>query len=150
MWKNRVKSEKGITMMSLVVYMVIFTMIIGALTTISTFFYTNIGEVVDAPQYVYEFNKFVMFFGLDIKNYNNAVVTENSIQFEDGPTYIYQNNAIYRDDVLIAKNIIACNFELTQYPVNTINKNIINVDIQIGKSQADCMTKSVDFTLKYW
>ena len=66
MWKNRVKSEKGSTMMSLVVYMVIFTMIIGALTTISTFFYTNIGEVVDAPQYVYEFNKFVMFFGLDI------------------------------------------------------------------------------------
>ena len=150
MCKNKKKNEKGITMSSLVVYMFILVMVIGTLTTISTFFYTNIGEVVDAPKYVYEFNKFVMFFGVDIKNNNTAVVTENSIQFDDGPTYIYQNNAIYRDNELIAKDIIACTFELTQYPVSTINKNIINVDIQIGKSQEDCVTKNVDFTLRYW
>ena len=147
---KKIRCEKGITLLALAIYIIIFTMIIGIITTISTYFYGNIGKVANSPRYVSEFNKFVMFFGLDIKNYNNAVVTATSIQFEDGPTYIYQNNAIYRDDVLIAKNIIACNFELTQYPVNTINKNIINVDIQIGKSQADCMTKSVDFTLKYW
>lgn len=150
MWKNRVKNEKGITMTSLVVYMFILVIVIGILTTISTFFYTNIGEVVDAPKYVYEFNKFIMFFGVDIKNYNNAVVTENSIQFTDGPTYIYQNNAIYRDNVLIAKDIITCKFALTQYTVSEINKNIINVDIQIGKNQEDCMSKNIDFTLKYW
>lgn len=150
MFQNKIKCEKGITMTSLVIYMVVFILLIGVLTTISTFFYSNIGEIVDTPKYVYDFNKFVMFFGVDIKNYNNAVVTTNSIQFEGGPTYIYQNNAIYRDNVLIAENIIACNFNLSQYTVSSTNKNIINVDIQIGKSQADCMTKSVDFTLKYW
>ena len=150
MCKNKVKSEKGITITSLVIYMFILIIVIGILTTISTFFYTNIGEVVDTPKYVNEFNKFVMFFGVDVKNYNSAVVSDNTIQFKEGPTYIYQNNGIYRNDVLIAKDIISCKFELFQYSVNTVNKNIINVDMKIGKNQDDFMTENVDFTLKYW
>ena len=150
MWKKRIKNEKGITMTSLVVYMFIFIMVIGVLTTISTFFYSNIGEVVDAPKYIYEFNKFVMYFGVDIKNYSTAEVTSNTIQFKDGPTYKYQNNEIYRDNVLIAKDILSCDFILSQYPVSNIIKNIITVNIQIGENQDDCMVKNVDFTLKYW
>ena len=150
MWKNRVKSEKGITMTSLVIYMVVFIMVIGVLTTISTFFYSNIDEVVDPSKYAYEFNKFAMFFCVDIKNYNNAVVTANSIEFEGGPTYLYQNNSIYRNEVLIAENIITCNFSLSKYTVSSVDKNIINVYVQIGENQNDCITKSIDFTLKYW
>lgn len=146
----RLRNTKGITLTSLVVYMFIFMMVIGVLTTISTFFYTNIGEVVDAPKYVYEFNKFVMFFAVDIKNYNTAVVTNNTIQFDGGPTYTYQNNAIYRDDVLVAEKVLNCVFSLSEYPVASITKNIINVNIQIGRSADDCMQKSIDFTLKYW
>lgn len=150
MWKNKVKSEKGITLVALVAYMLILTLVIGVLTTISTFFYTNIGEVVNSPKYINEFNKFAMFFATDVKNYKNATVTNNTIEFEDGPVYTYQNNFIYRNDVRIAQNIIGCNFTLSPYTVNTVSKNIINVDLQIGKNAEDSITQNLSFTLRYW
>lgn len=150
MWNNKLKSERGITLAALVAYMFILTLVIGVLTTISTFFYSNIGEVVDSPKYINEFNKFTMFFLTDIKNYNNANVNNNTIQFEDGPTYIYQNGNIYRNDVLIAQKVLNCNFKISSYNVNTVSKNIINVELQIGRNSEDSINRNIDFTLRYW
>lgn len=144
------KSQKGITLTSLVIYMIVFTIIIGVMTTISTFFYSGIGEVVDTPKYMAEFNKFSMFFVADVKNYNNATVTTNSIQFENGPTYRVDGAYIYRNDVAICKYIMNCSFTAKTYNVNNITKNLINVNMQIGKNDKKSVTKNVDFTLKYW
>ena len=142
------KSQKGITLTSLVIYMIIFGLIIGVMTTISTFFYTGIGEVVDTPKYLAEFNKFSMFFVADIKNYNSATVTENTIQFEDGPTYKYDGAYIYRNNVPICKYIMNCTFTAKTYNVNTTTKNLINVDMQVGKNENKSITKNADFKIK--
>ena len=83
-------NQKGITLTSLVAYISVMMIVIATMTTISTFFYSNISEVVDTPKYLSEFNKFTMFFVTDIKNYRNANVTSNTIEFEGGPTYKYQ------------------------------------------------------------
>ena len=69
---SKAKSQKGITLAALTVYIFIFTLIIGVITTISNSFYANIGDVVDAPKYIAEFNKFTMFFAVDIKNYSKT------------------------------------------------------------------------------
>ena len=124
--------------------------VIAAMTTMSTFFYKNISGVVDTPKYLSEFNKFSMFFVADIKNYSNANVTSNTIEFENGPTYKYQGNAIYRNDVKIAEYIMSCDFTLSQYNVDTTSKNIINVNMQIGKTAEKSVQENVDFVLKYW
>ena len=150
MLKNIIKKQKGITLTALVIYIVIFMLLIGVMTTISTFFFNNIGGVVDTPKYLSEFNKFSMFFIADVKNYNNATVTSNMIEFDDGPTYKYDGTYIYRNDVLICKNIMNCTFTSKQYNVNTKTKNLINVDMQIGKNDDKSVTKNVDFTLRYW
>lgn len=150
MINKKLKNQKGITMTSLVIYMFIFIIVLGTLTTISTFFYGNIGEVIDAPKYIYELNKFIMFFGVDIKDNKTATVTNDTITFEDGTTYKFQDNVIYRDDMIIASYIMNCNFELSQYTAGNIDKNIIKVTMQIGRDQEDSMTKSIDFTLRYW
>lgn len=70
MYKAKVSSEKGITLTALVVYMVIMVIIIGIMTTISSGFFKNVYNVIDTPQYLSEMNKFIMFFGVDIKNSN--------------------------------------------------------------------------------
>lgn len=145
-----IKSEKGVTLVALTVYILVFTMLIGVITTISTFFFGRVGEVVDTPKYIYEFNKFSMFFVADIKKYNEADVSDFSIEFKDGPVYKYQNNIIYRNDIEISKNILNCKFTLKQYSVNTKTKNIINVNMQIGNNNNNIVNRSVDFTLKYW
>ena len=138
-------NQKGITLTSLVAYISVMMIVIATMTTISTFFYSNISEVVDTPKYLSEFNKFTMFFVTDIKNYRS-----NTIEFEGGPTYKYQGNAIYRNDVKIAKYVMNCNFTLSQYNVDSKSKNIINVDMQIGKNAEKSVQKNVDFVLKYW
>ena len=144
------KSQNGVTLVALTIYICIFTIVIGILTTISTFFFDNIYQVIDQPRYATEFNKFIMFFSVDVKNYNSADVTDTSIKFTDGPTYIYRNNGIYRNDELIAENVLNCTFTPNVYNVNDVAKNIINVDMQIGRKEENSLEKSIDFTLKYW
>lgn len=144
------KSEKGITLLALTIYIAIFTIIIGIITTISTYFFGNIEKVANNPRYVSEFNKFVMFFGTDIKNYNEATVTDNTIKFNDNIIYKFENNAIYRNEVIIAQQVQDCKFSLDKYTVNTVTKNIINVKMRIGKNNEDYFENNIDFTLKYW
>lgn len=144
------KSEKGITLLALTIYIAIFTIIIGIITTISTYFLGNIEKVANNPRYVSEFNKFVMFFGTDIKNYNEATVTDNTIKFTDNIIYKFENNAIYRNEVIIAQHVQDCKFSLDKYTVNTVTKNIINVEMIIGKNNEDYFQNNIDFTLKYW
>lgn len=146
----KIKDNKGITLSALVIYIIVFMIVISIMTTITTFFYSTITDIIDTPQYLSELNKFIMFFGIDIKNYNTAVVTDNQIQFEGGPIYKFENNSIYRDDVLIAQKVLKCTFTPKEYNVNNITKNLINVDIQIGKDNQDSMKRKIDFTLKYW
>lgn len=144
------KREKGVTLIALTIYMIVFIIIIAIVTTISTSFYGGIGELVDTPKYLSEFNQFVMFFVIDIKNYNEAVVTEDSITFNDDITYRYINNCIYRNDVVIAEDILQCSFSPSTYTVNDTVKNIINVNMRIGENTEDSISRNIDFTLKYW
>ena len=43
-----------------------------------------------------------------------------------------------------------CNFTASEFNVNSMTKNLINVNVQIGKNDEDSITKNVDFTLRYW
>ena len=120
------------------------------MTTISTFFYGNIREILYTPKYGTEFNKFAMFFVIDVKNYSEATVSANKIEFENGPTYQYLNNTIYRNDVAIATRILSCEFTAKEYNVNEVTKNIINVNMRIGSNEEKSVTRNIDFTLRYW
>ena len=147
---EQVKNFKGVTLVALVIYIIIFTLILGVMSTISTSFFSNIGGVVDTPKYLSEFNKFSMFFVTDAKNYSKANVTDTTIQFENGPTYKFQDNNIYRNETLIAKNVLNCTFSTNDFNVNNTMKQIINVNMKIGKNDEKSVIKNVDFTLRYW
>ena len=144
-----VKNEKGITLLSLVIIIVVFVIVIGIMTTISTFFFDNISTAMNTPRYVSEFNKFVMFFGIDIKNNTTATVTADTIEFENGTIYEYRNNCIYRNNILIAEDVLSCTFTSDTYNVNSITKNIINTDLTIGRNNST-FEKNIDFVLRYW
>ena len=147
---NKIKSERGITLSALMLYIVVFMIIISTMTIISTSFFNGLDKVMDTPKYVSEFNKFVMFFVTDVKNYNEADVTSDTIIFKNGPIYEYKNNTIYRNDVEIANSIINCTFTPKQYNVNTVIKNLINVNMLIGQNGESIIGRNIDFTLRYW
>lgn len=144
------KSEKGVTLAALVAYITVFVIIIGIVTTISSHFYKNMGQIKESPQYITEFNIFSMFFVADVKkNTEITSISSSALEFGDGTKYSYKSNAIYRNDQKIAKYIKQFSFTSSDYTENDFTKKIINVTAEIGNSN-EAITRNVDFVLKYW
>lgn len=144
------KSEKGVTLTALVAYVVVFVIIIGIITTISSHFYKNVLQMKEAPQYIDEFNKFSMFFIADVKNNTNITsVSSSKIEFGDGTIYSFKNNSIYRNDKKIAQYVKKISFTGSDYTVNNFTKKIVNVKAEFGKN-SETITRNIDFVLKYW
>lgn len=148
------KSEKGITLTSLVIYVLIATILIGGIAMLSTFFFSNMNLIKEQDQYAPEFNKFNMFFIGDVKNNNTATVTTTQVTFEDGTVYQYnaEEKAIYRNSTKIAKKVQTVNFTLNEIkPSNNTHsttKYTILVDISIGEKSN--LHKAIEYTLRYW
>ncbi len=146
------KSQKGITLTSLVIYVIIATIVISTIAMVSSFFFSNMQEVKQQDKYAVEFNKFNMFFINDVKNNKTATVEGQKITFADGTIYEYNasQKAIYRNHTAIAKEIQELSFTLSTYtPENTkTTKNLIQVKMAIGKNQE--FQKTIEYTLKYW
>ena len=146
------KSEKGITLTSLVVYVVVATVVISIMAVISSFFFSNMTLINGQEQYALEFNKFNMFFINDVKNNKNAQIDTGRVVFEDGTIYEYRasEKAIYRNNIKIAKEIEEIGFIESTYQVpNTqTTKNLVNVKMTIGKDNK--FSKTIEYVFKYW
>lgn len=144
------KSEKGITLASLILYIVVLLVVVGTLSYISTYFYANTSYITDMGKYTVEFNKFNMYFIEDVKNNSNLYsITENKIVFEDGTIYTYSNGYIYRNKVEICKNVNNCVFnKIEETDSNNFTKQIINVRLSIKDSKK--FESENNYVLKYW
>ena len=146
------KSEKGITLMTLIVYIIGICLIVAMLATISDMFYSNTDYIKENSRYISEYNKFNMYFIEDVKNNKNTYrVTENEIIFEDGTIYTYigdNDKSIYRNKVKICTNIVYCTFTKTEPIINGVTKKVINVNMIIGGSTL--FETANEYVLKYW
>ena len=68
------KSEKGVTLISIVVYIIGIMIVIAILSGLSNFFFQNKNELLDQSRYISEYNKFNMYFINDIKNNRTAEI----------------------------------------------------------------------------
>lgn len=150
------KSEKGITLIVLSIYIIVFSIIIVLLANLSSYIYSNIENINDSSVDISEINKFNMYFISDIKTNNQADVktlsdnNQNTIQiiFQDGDVYSYveDEKSIYKNEQKIARNIETFNAE--GYKKN--NKTYIQVSIEIGTKDEANYTKTTNYVLKYW
>ena len=150
------KKESGITLVTLIVYLMIVSAILVALTNLSSHVYKNIGKLGSENLSAEEFNKFNVNFVKSVKANKKATVTNNNqnvtIVFDDGTTYNYINgeNSIYKNKIKIAKNI---NY-FTADVQNINNKNVIQVQIGTGKKDTavgnNDFGKTINYVLKYW
>ena len=146
------KQEKGITLTSLIIYMILLTFAVSMLAMISDMFFNNTKYITESGKYISEFNKFNMYFIEDAKkNKNTYEVSDHQITFEDGTVYTYYespDNSIYRNKVKICTNIIYCKFTKTEQKQNNITKNLIQVHIAIKSSKL--FEVKNEYTLRYW
>ena len=110
------KSERGITLTILVIYIIIFSVVIGLLASLSSYIYGNIKYINDDSVDVSEFNKFNVYFIEDVKS-NSQVQIDSQVNsegknivrivFGDGDIYSFvkEEKSIYKNKQKIAKNI---------------------------------------------
>lgn len=140
------KSQKGITLASLSIYIIAMIVVIGIIATISNFFYKNVKDVNIEIDPITEFTTFNSYFSDEVNHQNLKVVkcvsnqNENYIVFSNGVqyTYIPENKGVYRNKVKINRNVTNCNFE--EKIEN--GKTIITVNFQAGEQN-----RTINYTL---
>lgn len=144
------RTEKGITLTSLIIYIILLIFIVSILSAISNYFYANTSYITEMGKYVSEFNKFNMYFVEDVKNNSDIYSIDNTkIVFADGTIYTYANGAIYRNKVEICNNIHGCAFEKREETdTNNFVKKILNVKLIIKGSKI--FESQNDYVLRYW
>lgn len=144
------RSEKGITLTYLIIYIILLILVVSTLSIVSTHFYSNTKYLMDNGKYVSEFDKFNMYFIEDVKNNKETYsVDANKIVFEDGTVYTYSEKSIYRNKVELCRNIENCKFsKLEETDDNNFTKKIINVKLSIaGENKFET---EINYVLKYW
>mgnify|MGYP001034358233 CR=1 FL=1 len=138
------KSEKGITLISLTVYIIVALIMIVVIAVISTYFYTNTDTSSKMVNPLTEYTKFNGFLAEEINHSNLKILKceEDYIVFDNGIQYSYipENKGIYRNYVKICRDVERCIFQ------NKIKngKNVISVYMKIGTSEG----KNVDYTIE--
>lgn len=151
------KAERGITLIILSIYVIIFSIVITLLANLSSYIYMNLDNVSDSTIDLSEFNKFNMYFIEDVKTNKQALVQNLSnddtgdfvqIAFSDGDIYKYiiGDKSIYKNNQKIASNISDFKAE----GIKKDNKIYIEVTIKIGIDEEANYKKTIDYVLKYW
>ena len=141
------KSEKGVTLVSLIIYIIGLTAAIVMITVVSSFFYKNIDTSGDTINSMVEYTKFNSYFTEQINKKNIEVVNcdSNCIVFSDGSqyTFIQENKGIYFGNIKIIRNVENCNFEYIE-AVADDQKDTIKVRISFIDSET---TKENSYTI---
>ncbi len=124
------KSQKGVTLISLTIYIIVMSIVIGVIGILSTFFYKNINNATENIDPVTQYTKFNTFFTEEVNHENikvleckpNYVVFDNDVQY----TFIEANQGIYRNKVKISSKIETCTFE---HAIKN-GKNVITVTLK--------------------
>lgn len=144
------KKESGITLITLIIYVIGITIITGILTVITNFFYQNVMHMEDASSSSAEYSKFNVVFIEEVKSFGNKVIepTElnvetKSISFSSGNTYTFQDNKIYKNKIAIASDISDCKFKLRMYE----SKQIVSVYMKIGGKNG--FEQTIEYVVSY-
>ena len=109
------KSERGITLASLVIYVIITVMGVAILATIMAYFSKDVKDLSRDNIEIAELDKFYSYFLQDVKNTNNDIseIAEGnaSITFTSGNTYAFRDETIFlNNNIKLAENIESCTF----------------------------------------
>ncbi len=141
------KSQKGITILSLTVYVIAFAIVIGIVATITGFFYKNVKDISVDINPLTEFATFNSYFADEVNHSNlnvkecstdngqSYIIFSNNVQY----TYVPANKAIYKNKIKICKDISNCTFEEKIEE----GKTIITV-----KLEADNQQRTTTYTLR--
>ena len=132
------RNEKGITIISLILYIILLTFAIAGMSAITSAFYSNINQVEADSKSSVAFAKINMVMLNDVKSEDAELIIDESSQYRlnlevQGEPVIYriQNDALYRNNVKICDKIRSASFLAEK----TDTKSTIIIDMTIDKQK---------------
>lgn len=147
------KSEKGITLISMTIYVIVMLIVVTVMVILTSYFYGNVDVNSTETKLNQQYTKFNSYFTEEVNKKDNKVmgigetedVTNNTKQryilFSSGNQYTFvpENKAIYVNNVKIAEDITDCTFS----KVEQNDKVIVTVTIKGDNN----FTKFTKYTL---
>lgn len=105
------KNQKGITLVSLVIYIAVMIIVLAVMSSIITNFYNNTQSMNTSAKEIVEFNKFNIYFLKEVKSYNNSIDTISSdngntyILFTSGNSFSMNNKSIYYNNIKLCNKV---------------------------------------------
>ena len=115
------KSNKGVTLTSLIIYVIGMTIMVSIIATLTSFCYKNI-DIGDINSNTTQYTKFTSILSEEVNKKNNSVIDCQSltygvsyIVFSSGNQYTFnqESKSVYRNNVKICDNIDTCDFSYT-------------------------------------
>lgn len=136
------KTQKGVTLTSLAIYITMVLIIIGTLAVISGTLQSNIKEIYTEGTNNAEIDKFNIYFLKEIKKQGNLIdiISDNEILFASANKYTFNasDKCIYlNDNIKIAEYIEKCEFD------GEPNNSVIIVKIKAENGEE----KSIEYVL---
>lgn len=154
MKKNCLKSEKGVTLLTLTIYMIVFTAVLGMMTVLSNLFYNNVYTLQDTVENAGDFDTLNSSLIIDAKANTSVRVDESTktIVFGDDTTYTYneEEETIYRGKFKVASHVKYFSVTNSTKTVDNFQKNILSVKIIVGDSTQNLINQKIDYVLRYW
>lgn len=136
------RSQRGVTLTSLVTYIIVILIVVGILATIMANFESNVDKLNKEGTSSTEIDKFNIYFIKEVKKQGNEIdsISSREVLFTTGNKYTYKSNSIYlNDNIKISEDIEKCVFES-----NIENgKTIISVTIKAKNSEQ----KQIEYVL---
>lgn len=136
------KSQKGVTLTSLAIYIILVLVVLGILGTITANFQIGIKGVNEEGTKNAEIDKFNLYFLKEVKKNGNSIsdITSSEIVFATNNKYTYKDNGIYlNDNINIAEDITKCEFSKSLVD----GKTVITVIIKAK----DAEEKTIEYVL---
>ena len=144
------KSEKGITLISVILYVIVMLLVVTIASILTGYFYNNIDINNTEQNANVEFTKFNSFFTEEINIRGNTILESDTegtstgqkyIVFSTGNqyTYIKNNKSIYKNNSKIASDIEEFNLKIN----NSDGKTTIEIELTSGN-----ITKTTTYALK--
>lgn len=132
--------ERGITLISLIIYVILMTFVVAGVTSVTASFRTNVGEVDKDAKSAVAYAKFNMYFLNDIKSENVHIVSSSRDRIElsltnrngdiENVKYSVQNNSLYRNKVKICDNVKSVTILTSK--ANGMNNETVVVRLRIN------------------
>lgn len=130
------KSQNGITMTSLVIYVVCFLIVAGTIGAVTIFFYNNISLLDNEVYSSAEYNKLNMYLVKESEYEGNSFVSFDdsgdiyTLTFSNGNIYTFdtENNLLYFNKICLCEDVQDFSV-ITDY---TTGKEVIKVKIDFS------------------